>query len=235
MAPGPSSVGTELQTTIELLHRLFLEVEGADASMRKSSRIEEILLALRRQPNLAGLPKKLLRVYAELAEALNGIRLTRETIQAYSVERLRDTQMRLNAVSSTTESAAIEMLNGLDRTLAMIDQLEGSQREAPSHEMCDALRSEVNQLYGCLQFQDIIGQQLRGAAGLLLEVEQRVETVASLFDESHGARSVDLPSEAPASYNPDASMRDTASRQAMIDEAFSLARRSAPSNPFVTG
>ena len=107
---------------------------------------------------------------SELSQVLNGIRLTRETIQSYSVERLRDSNVRLSEVTSATETAAMQMLNGLDRTLAMIDRLEESGETLPPHEMCDALRAEVNQLYGHLQFQDIITQQLNGVAGLLAEV-----------------------------------------------------------------
>jgi hypothetical protein len=95
--------------------------------------------------------------------------------------------------------------------------------------MYDSLRGEVNQLYHHLQFQDIIAQQLNGVAGVLIEVEQRVQTVASLFDEAFGGHrndtrvgtGVELD---PSSYNPDASMRGAGDRQALIDEAFRSAR-----------
>lgn len=145
------------------------------------------------------------------------------------MERLRDSNVRLSEVTSTTETAAMQMLNGLDRTLAMIDQLEESGESLPPHEMCDALRAEVNQLYGHLQFQDIITQQLNGVAGLLVEVEQRVQTITDLFDESLGGqRDGGRPAAGSGSesgaYNPDASMRDTSDRQAIIDEAFRSAR-----------
>ena len=181
------------------------------------------------QPGPEPLPTALLRVSAELSQVLSGIRLTRETIQSYSVERLRDTHDRLSEVTSTTETAAMQMLNGLDRTLAMIDELERSSEGGPPHQACDALRAEVNQLYGHLQFQDIIAQQLSGVAGLLVEVEQRVRTITDLFDDSLGARDGgDRPATGAlldaAAFNPDASMRDTSDRQAAIDEAFKSAR-----------
>ncbi|HYC33606.1 MAG TPA: hypothetical protein VEB59_15055 [Gemmatimonadales bacterium] len=230
MVPRPApALGAELQQTLELLHRLFLEVDSAGGVPANDERVREIVMQLRRQPHLATLPKVLLRVYVELAEALNGVRLTREAIQSYSVERLRDTHARLTEVSATTESAALEMLNGLDRSLAHIDAME---RDCPAsvRTHCHAIRAEVNQLYGALQFQDIITQQLHGVGALLVEVEQRLEAVASLFDETAAPpNGEDLPGTPdPACYNPDASMRDTSARQALIDQAFTAARTAAP-------
>jgi hypothetical protein len=177
-------------------------------------------------PDADAIPSAMLQLSAELSRVLNGIRLTRETIQTYSTDRLRDTHARLHEVSSTSESAAMEMLNGLDRTLAMIDELEHSAGGNGSPELYQALRAEVNQQYSHLQFQDIIAQQLNGVAGVLIEVEQRVQTVAGLFDDLLGGQrsqgtGVVLD---PQSYNPDATMRGAGDRQAMIDEAFRSAR-----------
>lgn len=171
-------------------------------------------------------PSAVLRLSAELSRVLNGIRMTRETIQTYSTDRLRDTHARLHEVSSTSESAAMEMLNGLDRTLAMIDALERSAGGSAQPEMYQALRAEVNQQYGHLQFQDIIAQQLNGVAGVLIEVEQRVQTVAGLFDDILGGQMTPGTGMVldPESYNPDASMRGAGDRQTMIDEAFRSAR-----------
>ena len=234
---GGETVGSQLQHSLDLLHQLYLDVEALGEDLDDHGRLRQTVQALRQQPNLQGLPRTLLRVHSELAHALSSIRSTRETIQSYSVERLRDTHARLSEVSSTSEIAAMEMLNGLDRTLAMIDQLERDGVEQRPREMCEALRNEVNQLYGCLQFQDIIAQQLRGVGALLVEVEQRVEGIASLFDGAlaGGAPALTETSDAEA-YNPDASMRDARQRQALIDEAFRTARGApCPVSPAVTG
>ncbi len=58
----------------------------------------------------------LLRAHAEITEILGGIRLTREAIEAHAVERIRETQSKLTDVTSTTESATLELMNGLDRS-----------------------------------------------------------------------------------------------------------------------
>jgi hypothetical protein len=56
-----------------------------------------------------------------------------------------------------------------------------------------------------------------------------VQTVAALFDEALGGTRTEIRlgtgvDHDPSSYNPDASMRDTGDRQALIDEAFRSAR-----------
>jgi chemotaxis regulatin CheY-phosphate phosphatase CheZ len=229
---GTSALGQELQTSLDLLHRLFLEVDAAGPTINQDDQARLAVDAVRQRPNFAGLPKVLTRVYSDLAVALSGIRVTRETIQKHSMERLRNTHVRLSEVSSATETAAMEMLNGLDRTLGMIDQLERTTDDRrPSHAMCDALRTEVNQLYGCLQFQDIITQQLSGVAALLIEIEQRLEGVAHLFDDAPtdeltAGRAAEAHLD-PTAFNADATMRDPAERQAMIDETLRSGRSPA--------
>lgn len=230
-------VGSQLQHSLDLLHQLYLDVEAPGDDLEGRARIQQTVQALRRQPNLQALPATLLRVYTELSQALRSIRHTRETIQSYSIERLRDTHARLSEVSATSETAAMEMLNGLDRTLAMIDRLQQGSAEQQPTAMCEALRAEVNQLYGCLQFQDIIAQQLRGVGALLVEVEQRVEGIASLFDAAvDPTDAAPIAPPEPESYNPDASIRDASHRQALIDEAFRTARAaSVPASGAVAG
>jgi hypothetical protein len=219
--------GSELETTLTLLHDLFVEVQHMEPTLRSARRIQAIMVALKQQPNIDNLPQTMLKIYAQVMEALSGIRVTRDMIQAYSADSLRATHARISEVNSTTESAAMEMLNGLDRTLAMIDQLQagGTGDASAAGVQFDALRNEVNQLYGCLQFQDIITQQLHGVTAQLAEVEQRMEQVASLFDENLGIRADGAPTRLPgapdpASFNAHASMENVADRQALIDEAF---------------
>jgi hypothetical protein len=110
----------ELQTSLDLLHRLFVEVESAGPAVNQDHQVRPAADAVRRRPELAKLPDLLLRVYRDLAVAPVGS-ASCETIQKHSRERLRNTHPKLNEVSSATETGAMEMLNGLDRTLGMID------------------------------------------------------------------------------------------------------------------
>jgi chemotaxis regulatin CheY-phosphate phosphatase CheZ len=156
----------------------------------------------------------------EVHEALLAIRRSRESLRNFQVEGLRDTHAKLSEVSSTTETAATELLNGLDRTLALIDALEARSDPAGY----EALRAEVNKLYGHLQFQDIIAQQLAGVGALLGLVEEHMTHVAAMLDDSNGDAPSLPGSSVHAAYNPDASMEHVSERQAAIDAAFLAAR-----------
>jgi chemotaxis regulatin CheY-phosphate phosphatase CheZ len=232
-----NSFAGELETTLDLLGALVAEVQQSP-TQQPSGRVQELCTTLSYRPNLAGFSKVLLRAHAEIAEALGGIRLTRETIKAHAVQPIHDTHDKLKEVTSATESAAIEMLNGLDRTLATIDELQKATAST-SHSVAegfDALRAEVNQLYNCLQFQDITAQQMRGAGQLLNDVEARIEGVAALFDQAMGGAAEPGPgpnqsSREVLSFNPDATMRDAGARQAQIDAAFQVARQSDSETP----
>jgi hypothetical protein len=220
------SIESDLETTLTLLHQLFIEVQQMEPTLRSARRIQTIMVSLKQQPNLDNLPQTMLKIYAQVMEALSGIRISRDLIQAYSADGLRATHARISEVNSATETAAMELLNGLDRTQAMIDQLQAGGDSASAVANFDRLRNEVNQLYSCLQFQDIITQQLHGVSAQLAEVEQRMEQVASLFDEQLGLRNEDSapPPVAMAdarTFNAHASMHNVADRQALIDQAFS--------------
>ncbi|HXE56697.1 MAG TPA: hypothetical protein VNK43_01740 [Gemmatimonadales bacterium] len=233
MQPKPtSSLVAELETTLGLLNDLMVELQ-TQRHWDPGSRVDQILTALHRRPALAELPRILLRVYNEISAALTGIRLTREAIQAQAIERLRDGHVRLSEVSSTTESATLEIIAALDRTVALLDQLQaGGGAEAQT--AVAALRGEIDGVFNHLQFQDITSQQLRGVADLLQDVERRIATVADLFDQTFGLRDAAVPGpvgepadRAERAYNPDATTRDVAARQALADAAFGMGRGAA--------
>ena len=217
---GPQA---DLDATLAVLTRLITEIQtdGFD-----ESRVRELVSAVKARPHLATLPGALLKAYTEIAAVLSGIRVTRETIQHQALDQLRDTQERLNLVSNTTESAAMEMLNGLDRTVAHLDKLDAA--ECGDRDALAALRSEVDQLFGHLQFQDISTQQLRGVMSLLIDVETRITRVADLFDKSLASPepAAETPHAGPASddHNPDAVWVQSPEAQAQVDAAFAVAR-----------
>ncbi len=171
-------------------------------------------------PEEPGATERLLaQVAAELAELRRNLRQGRAAVQAVDTDRLRDSHARLHEISATSESATLRLLDGLDRTLAHIDALE---RGDAGPDAFDHLRGEVNSLYECLQFQDIIAQQLAGVTALLADLEARVADVSGLI----AAGAPGAP--APDSYNPDATIHDVASRQAQVDLAFASARQVPP-------
>ena len=228
-----TSLVKELDTTLGLLYRLVDELKTLESESGPSRRVHNLLDALKGQPNLQELPKLLFRAYNDITAALGGIRLTRNAIQTQTIDRLRDTHSKINQVSSETETVAMNMMYGLDRTMQAIDQLaDGGRKGAEGfQEAVQVLRDEVNGLFNCLQFQDIIAQQLQGAADLLGEVEDRLEGVAAVFDAPNAA----LPEPASDSnghgvrYDDGATIHGAEGRQELVDEALKAARAKTPS------
>ncbi len=225
------ALAAELESTLGLTTELLEELKNLRDQWPRLGKLPRIAAKLAAQPNLGQLPGILLRAHADITEILGGIRLTREAIEAHAVERIRDTQNRLSNVTSTTESATIELMNGLDRSIELVNSLEQQANHKASAEGFQQLRDEVSALYNHLQFQDITSQQLQGVTHSLLELEARVATVAALFDRNAeaGGQEQLLPmfssgSSAHLAFNPDATMSRSRADQTMVDAAFEGAR-----------
>lgn len=230
------ALATELDTTLGLTAELVSAIRASGSSVPAEVRAFADRIAAR--PALVELPAMLLRAHVEITDILNGIRLTRESIQAHAVDRLRDTKDKLGDVSATTESATIELMNGLDRSIELINTLEQHAKDQADINTFDVLRTQVSTLYNHLQFQDITAQQLQGVTASLLDIEMRMTSVSALFDHGVSAANAALPrsnyvpeSSAGLAYNPDASMTHSRADQAMIDAAFQGARRATPASP----
>ena len=222
-------LATELETTLGLLAELITELEGQRASWPGSPRIRQLVHLLAGQPDLAELPAVLLRAHTEISAVMGGIRVTRETIEAHAVERIRDTKDKLTSVTSTTENATLQLMNGLDRSLELISHLESQAGQADAGAKFQVLRDQVSALYNLLQFQDITTQQLEGVGLALLDLEVRVGAVFAQFDRTLGPRTDPVAATAQESsahlaFNPDATMHRTPADQAAIDAAFRGAR-----------
>lgn len=225
------ALASELESTLALTRELLDELKNHRDEWGRLGKVPRIAARLAAQPHMGQLPGILLRAHAEITEILGGIRLTREAIEAHAVERIRDTQNRLTDVSSTTENATMELMNGLDRSIELVNSLEQQANHKASADGFQRLRDEVSALYNHLQFQDITSQQLQGVTHSLLELETRVAAVAALFDTNveGGAREdllrvFDPGSSAHLAYNPDATMNRARANQTMVDATFEGAR-----------
>lgn len=228
------SLATELQSTMALVDQLVREVKVGAQAQHVHGRAVELANVLGKRPDLTALPVLVMRAMSEVTDALGGIQRGREALRHYSFERLQRTHAKLNEVTNATESATIQLMDGLDRALGLIDKVGGMvPNEAGAGETIDALRNEVNELFGHLQFQDITAQQLAGVGGLLEDIEARVRSVLSLFDGTAAARTAGVVGSAEAAFNSEASFDDVESRQAAIDAAFAR-RRAGPNAEVVT-
>ncbi|MEO8450142.1 MAG: hypothetical protein ABI647_10155 [Gemmatimonadota bacterium] len=217
------SLATELDQTMSLVNELVREIQAAAAAGQITGPVVALASSLTKRPDLAQLPAMMLRAYGGIMDALGGIQRRRETIQAFEAERLTVTQKQLSEVSTATESATIDIMDGLDRSLALIDQAQSQANAAGSSDLAgslELLRAELNQLFGHLQFHDITTQQLGGVGALLDEIEALVTDAARLFDQSTDLSAGDSVERPAGVFNPTATFADVKVRQAAIDAAF---------------
>jgi len=210
---------------------------------RDRGKVKEVLDALGDRPaGLKDLVGILEAAYGEVISIIQSLRQSRGLLEKAAMERIQSTHAKLAEVSSATEMAATGMLDGLDRALGLVDELEdGSEAENAAdgkktgEDIREEIRDELNNLIGLLQFQDITSQQLGYASGVLLDMEERMVRIAEVFDfrsegdlaemEDHSG----LKGQGRAQENggkefdvcdPEASSFDADSRQALADEIF---------------
>lgn len=178
----------------------------------------------------------LMRTYREITGVLDGIRKGRGILQQAAMERVQKTHAKLEEVTMTTELAATDMLDGLDNALSLVDQIlvtdhEGEEPDQTRAEAGEELREELHRLIILLQFQDITAQQLAHAAGVLAEVEERLEGLTRLLDLHRldpdeedfmglGLSEKSKKDSGPTTFDPAASTVDAETRQALADEIF---------------
>lgn len=138
-------------------------------------------------PGLAELVKVLVATYSEIMEVIEQLRQSRGLLEKASIDRLA-------VVSSRTEVAATGALDGIDRALNLVDELDtrdGTDADAPG-EVADALRQELHTLMDLLRFQDTASQQLGYASSVLFDVEQRMVQLSQPFDTGIGLAGTDI-------------------------------------------
>jgi chemotaxis regulatin CheY-phosphate phosphatase CheZ len=173
----------------------------------------------------ARLPQTLLRAYTEIEAILERLRVSRNVLEQASMDKLAHMHSKLREVTSATETAATDILNGLDRSVAMVDELdqlaEMPDSAARAAEVRSTMRDELFGLMNHLQFQDITTQQLAYASSVIMEMEDRLAQLVKLFDPSTISGAM-ARSEAPlgTAFDPNASNVDSADRQALADSLF---------------
>jgi len=173
----------------------------------------------------ARLPQQLLRAYGEIGAILTRLRESRGVLEQAHMDKLAHMHSKLREVTSATETAATDILNGLDRSIAMVDELdtlgEGNEPSPRAAEIRSAMRDELFGLMNHLQFQDITTQQLAHASSVILEMEDRLSLLMKYFNSGELAPAI-VPSPRPLglAFDPNASNSDAQERQALADLLF---------------
>lgn len=213
------------EASLRLVDRALTDIRGAEDALSAESPKENRRRPATEEVSLMDLPNMLLRAYTEINSVLQNLRHSRDVLQQTTVEKLHQTNDKLREVSSATEVAATDMLDGLDRSLAMIDELEdadGSGTDRAS-ELRNNLRNELFSLMNCLQFQDITSQQLNYASSVLVDMEQRLTEIVRIFDPDRlGYRDAlkELTQPIQQAFDPAATTEDAEQRQALVDAIF---------------
>ena len=134
-------------------------------------------------------------------------------------------------MTNATQVAATDILDGLDRAVALVDDMDANAKDGDADSAADLrnrLRDELFSLMGCMQFQDITTQQLTYASSVLTEIESRLSQLATILDPTGlqvaGVASVPSGSSGRATFDPAASMGNAESRQAVADHIFDRSR-----------
>lgn len=172
---------------------------------------------------LAALPFILERANAEIQGVLANLRDSRTALETATVEKLQHTSDKLKEVTSATEVAATDILDALDRTQTMVDDLEAADQtgdKEKAQNVRDLMREEIFGMMGALQFQDITTQQLAYAASVLSDMEARLLHIAKLFDPAAAMIQAATGAPDPRTFDPRATTQHAEVRQALADEIF---------------
>lgn len=232
----PSEVLYDSEATLRQVDHAIQEmgdlVAEDDAPPAPPARPPQAMVQERTQPiGLIGLSKLLERGYAEILAVLDSLRESRNLLERAAVEKIQHTHDKLREVTAATESAATDILNGLDRANVIIDDLDAyagahGEPDARGAELRNTLRDELFALMGHMQFQDITSQQLTYASAVLTEMETRLANIARVFDPAvFGLENpYEHPTAAqagPLNYDPRASTEGREDRQALVDAILS--------------
>lgn len=213
-----------VDSALEGISDLRADRSGMESQMRA------LIGQLVDQPRgLASLPQVLLRAYAEIMGVLESLKESRGMLERAALDKIQHTNQKLLEVTSATEVAATDIMDGVDRALGMVDELdavEGAGGPGRAGELRQSLRDELFGMMGSLQFQDITTQQINYACSVLAEMERKLNQIAHVFDPrtfgiDPAAGSPDVaPAHPQAAFDPAATTADAEHRQALVDRIF---------------
>lgn len=177
----------------------------------------------------ADMPDLVTRASSIINKMLESLRAGQQVLQCAAVEKLQHTNAKLHEVSSATETATTGIMDGIDRTFVLVDQLDGEGVGPRGSEIGAQIRDELFAVMTHLQFQDITSQQLDHASSIIQEMEQYLDEFVVLFDmpglgklpgSQAGASLCDL-----RAFDPCATTLEAEKRQAMVDELLTVRAR----------
>lgn len=189
-----------------------------------------------RPGGLSALVRTLTQAVHETTDLLSRLRQSRNMLERAAVDRLSQMQAKLKEVSTATELAATDLLDGMDRVGALVDELDASDDAERRKALAGQIRDEMFNMTVAMQFQDITTQQLAFASSTISQVEERLGRLVELLapfsldgDPTLGADSLVVSTTAehpvaapvaPSTFDPHATVDEASTRQALADQLF---------------
>ncbi len=206
----------------------LLDAELGELAPRRPAEAGVVATVAAAEGVLPLLPPLFVRAIGEVHAMLASIRTGRENIRAATTERLAHTNEKLDEVSSATGKAAIDIMDALERAIAKVNDLETEETladAAKASAIRGDLRDELFAVMGHMQFQDITSQQIMHVQSLLTDMERRLTEITNLFGDQAGEESGSSTYTSASararkdatSFDPNATLSDADSRQALAD------------------
>jgi hypothetical protein len=232
------------EASLRLVDHAIEELSSSGAELDRDAR--GFLNHMLTQPGgFTELSRTLLRAYAETQGIVDRIRQSCGAIDNAGIDKLQQMHGRLSEVSSATELAATDILDGISRTLALVEDLDADQPlpDDERHSMLASVKEELGGVAQHLQFQDITAQQLAHIASLLEDMRRRSDQMMEIFAPQMISFAAETPKSTPAvakpaslpaaqvsgaahsaarPFDPNASMSPSEERQAIADEIFAI-------------
>lgn len=159
--------------------------------------------------------------YQHILEVLRTLRQGRGSLEPAALDRLPPAHARLREVTDTTETAATDLLAGIEDAIAMVNRLDALDAEG-DRQACAVVRAGLRErlfdLVTHLQFQDITRQQLNQAAAVLLDTEHDLARIAAVIEPAAAPLAASRPADPNrGTWDPGATAGDAAERQALAD------------------
>lgn len=217
----PEQLLYDSEASLRLVDHAIEELSSSGATLDREAKgfLEHVM----KQPGgFAELSRTLLRAYAETVGIVVRLRESCGMIDNQGVDKLQQMHGSLNEVSSATESATTDILDGLGRAVQLVEELDADSADETARKLRIAqLKDELSGVMNHLQFQDITAQQLGHIAGLLTEMRRRITQIVTIFSPPMVSFAKDEPA-VPSHYDPNATSALTSApdRQAVADEIF---------------
>lgn len=179
--------------------------------------------------SFADVPEILSRASLIINKMLESLRAGQQVLQRAAVERLHHTNTKLHEISSATESATTEIMDGIDRAFLLVDQLDADDVGPRGAEIGGKIREELFAVITQLQFQDITSQQLDHASSIIQDMEHYLDEFVVLLDlptlGTVKSPEVTLAGVEAGAFDPCATTLDAEKRQALVDEILTVRAR----------